>query len=98
MAKLTPTNRAGIRKLLETKVMEVTAKLTLDADTRLKLASPVDNGDFRAAWTATTPTKPMESGTITNNMEYAVPLAHGHSPQAPAGWIENELQAVVKGK
>lgn len=97
MARPTATNRAGVRKLLEAKLLAVTQKLTLDADTRLKLASPVDDGDFRAAWTAQTPSAPYEVGTIDNNIEYAVPLANGHSPQAPAGWIENELTAVVKG-
>ncbi len=90
-------DRAGIRKLLEAKVLQVTQKLTLDAHARLVTASPVDSGAFRGAWTVQTPTQPFEPGVIENNKEYAVPLAKGHSPQAPAGWIENELTAVVKG-
>ncbi|MEG8030669.1 hypothetical protein QP179_03250 [Sphingomonas aurantiaca] len=97
MARPVATNRAGIRKLLEAKLLAVTQKLTMEADARLKLASPVDDGEFRAAWTAQSPTKPYEKGIVGNNTEYAVPLANGHSPQAPAGWIENELTAVVKG-
>lgn len=97
MARPVATNRAGIRKLLEAKVQAVTQKLTLDAHARLVLASPVDDGDFRAAWQVQTPTKPFDKGIVSNNIEYAVPLANGHSPQAPAGWIENELTAVVKG-
>lgn len=97
MPRPVATNRAGIRKLLEAKVQAVTQKLTLDAHARLVLASPVDSGQFRGAWTAETPTKPYEKGVVTNATEYAVPLANGHSPQAPAGWIENELTAVVKG-
>lgn len=94
---LTPTNRAGVIKLLEAKVLEVTQKLTLDAHANLVRASPVDTGGFRGEWTVQTPTQPMQPGVIENNKEYAVPLAKGHSSQAPAGWIENELTATVKG-
>lgn len=97
MARRTGTNRAGVRALLEQKVLEVTQKLTLDAGRNLVMASPVDDGDFRAAWDVQPPTAPFQAGTIENHIEYAVPLANGHSPQAPAGWIENELTAAVKG-
>jgi hypothetical protein len=97
MAGPIPTDRAGIRNLLEAKVLEVTQKLTLDAHANLVQASPVDTGKFRGSWNAETPTKPMQKGRVTNNTEYAVPLANGHSPQAPAGWVENAVVAAVKG-
>lgn len=97
MARRSGTSRAAVRAKLEARLLSVTQKLTLEADKRLKLASPVDDGDFRAAWQAETPSKPYQSGHVSNNIEYAVPLANGHSPQAPAGWIENELIVVVKG-
>lgn len=89
--------RAVFEKLIEDKVLEVTQKLTLDAHRNLVLASPVDEGTFHGAWTVETPSKAFENGTIENNTEYAVPLANGHSPQAPAGWIENAVIAATKG-
>ncbi len=90
--------RGAINKLIGDKTLEVTGKVTLDADRNLKLATPVDNGDARAGWTATTPTKPFENGKVENNVEYIVPLWNGHSPQAPAGWGENAIMAAAKGK
>ena len=89
--------RGAIKKLVEQKQVELAAKVTLDAHANVVMASPVDTGKFRGAWTVQTPSKPFENGTIENNTEYAVPLAHGHSPQAPAGWIENACKAAVKG-
>jgi hypothetical protein len=89
--------RGAIQKMIEAKQVEVAAKVTLDAHKNLVLASPVDTGAFRAAWTVETPTKAFENGKIENNTEYAVPLVNGHSPQAPAGWIENAVVAAVKG-
>jgi hypothetical protein len=90
--------RGVIQKAIEAKQVEVAAKVTLDAYRNLVQASPVDSGKFRGAWTVETPTKAFENGTIENNTEYAMPLANGHSPQAPAGWIENAVTAAVKGK
>lgn len=37
---------------------------------------------------------------ITNNLPYILPLAHGHSKQAPSGWVERVLfrfEAYMKG-
>jgi len=90
--------RGTIQKAIEAKQVEVAAKVTLDAYRNLVQASPVDTGKFRGAWTVETPTKAFENGTIENNTEYAMPLANGHSLQAPAGWIENAVTAAVKGK
>ncbi|KQO09436.1 hypothetical protein [Sphingomonas sp. Leaf242] len=89
--------RGKIKKMIEAKQVEVAAKVTLDAHRNIVMASPVDSGAFRAAWEVETPKKPYENGTVTNATEYAIPLAHGHSPQAPAGWIENACTAAVKG-
>ncbi len=90
--------RGKIQKAIEAKQVEVAAKVTLDAHRNLVMGSPVDDGDFRAAWTVETPTKAFEDGKIENNIEYAIPLWNGHSPQAPAGWGENAITAAVKGK
>jgi len=89
--------RGAITKMIEEKTVEVAAKVTLDAHANLVMASPVDTGKFRGAWTVETPTKPFENGKIENNTEYAGALANGHSPQAPAGWVENAVVAAVKG-
>lgn len=89
--------RSAITKMIEDKAVEITAKVTLDAHRNVVMASPVDTGNFRGAWTVETPTKPFENGTIENATEYAVPLANGHSPQAKPGWIENACKAAVKG-
>ncbi len=89
--------RGAIQKMVEAKQVEVGAKVTLDAHANLVLGSPVDSGKFRGAWTVETPKKAFENGKVENATEYAIPLANGHSPQAPAGWIENALVAAVKG-
>jgi hypothetical protein len=57
----------------------------LDADRRLKLASPVDTGRFRSNWQIT---QQEFSGSVSNNLPYAERLANGWSQQAPAGWID----------
>jgi len=87
----------AIAKMVEEKTVEVAAKVTLDAHANLVMASPVDTGRFRGNWTVETPTKPFENGKIENNTEYASALANGHSPQAPAGWVENAVVSAVKG-
>ena len=89
--------RGAIQKMVETKQVGVAAKVTLDVHTNVVMASPVDSGKFRGAWTVEPPKKAFENGKVENATEYAVPLAHGHSPQAPAGWIENAVTAAVKG-
>lgn len=64
-------------------------KRLLDLHSMLVQKSPVDTGSFRAAWTVDTATLSVE-----NNNEYAEALAHGHSPQAPDGWIDESITAV----
>lgn len=88
--------RGAITKMVQAKQVEVAAKVTLDAHRNLVMASPVDTGAFRGAWTATPPTAPFQNGVVENNIEYAMPLWNGHSPQAPAGWGENAITAAVK--
>jgi hypothetical protein len=53
--------------------------------------SPVDTGDFRAAWTVDT-----NALTLDNNSDHAEALADGHSPQAQKGWIEEAAKDVFK--
>ena len=87
-----------MRKIIEDKHMALVSKVTLDVDRNLKLATPVDTGEARSGWTATTPTKPFENGQVVNNVPHIGPLWNGHSPQAPAGTFDNAIQAAVKGK
>lgn len=92
------SKRATNKKNLEKMVQDAATKLTLDVDRNLKLVTPVDTGEARGGWTATTPTKPFENGTVENNVPHIVPLWNGHSSQAPAGTFDNAIQAAVKGK
>ena len=87
---------AMFRKEQEQLIHDVTTKVTLDLGKGLKEQSPVDEGDFRDAWDIEEPAKPGDSGRVTNNSPYAIPLANGHSGQAPAGWVENECEAVAR--
>lgn len=57
----------------------------------LVLNSPVDEGTFRNAWTVD-----LQAMTIENTTDYAEPLANGHSPQAPDGWIETEIDRAFR--
>ena len=85
-----------IDKLVADTALEVTKKITLDVHAEVVRASPVDEGDFRRAWTVETPTSAFGDGRIENNMPYAQALAHGHSKQAPDGWIDNAIEAATR--
>ncbi len=61
--------RSKITKMIEAKQVEVAAKVTLDVHRNVVMASPVDSGAFRAAWTVETPKKPYENGTVANATE-----------------------------
>lgn len=63
----------------------------IDTHTAVVKKSPVDTGDFRAAWTVDTNTLSIE-----NNSDHAEALAKGHSPQAPDGWIEETIKDIFK--
>ena len=88
--------KAGIKKMVEAKQVEVAAKMTVDGHAAVVLGSPVDTGRFRGAWTVETPTKPFENGKIENSVEYGPALAKGHSKQAPDGWIDNAIEAATR--
>ena len=57
-----------------------------------RLWTPVDTSRARQGWTAETPSAPYEPGIIENNVEYIGVLNDGHSPQAPAGFVETTVQ------
>jgi hypothetical protein len=88
--------RAKFAALQEQKVLETTQKLTLDLSRKLIEGSPVDSGQFRGAWEIETPQKPDDVGRISNPTPYGPKLAHGSSTQAPDGWIDNAIEAVVR--
>ena len=76
---------------LDTLVNDNMAKTLLDLHAGVVPVSPVDTGRFRAAWTVDT-----TGGVIENNVEYGSALNAGHSKQAPAGFVENEIDKVAR--
>ena len=84
----------GITKQM---AVDLTAKTTLDAHRDLVLATPVDTGQARQGWEATTPTKFGEAGVIENNVEHIVYLNDGHSKQAPEQFVEQIVQRYNQG-
>lgn len=61
-------------------------KLLLDLHAGLVGVTPVDTGQAKQGWTVDT-----QAGKIENNVEHVPKLNQGHSPQAPAGFIETEI-------
>ena len=88
--------RGAFEKIVASKALEVAQKVTLDVHRNVVLASPVDTGKFRGAWTVETPIKPFQNGVIENNTEYGPALVEGHSKQAPTGWLEQAVKDAVK--
>jgi hypothetical protein len=88
--------KAGINKMVAYKQVELASKITLDVHAAVVRGSPVDTGEFRAAWTVETPTQPFQNGKIQNNTVYGPFLATGHSKQAPDGWIDNAIEAATR--
>lgn len=86
----------AITKMVEQKVVDVAAKVTLDVHANVVAGSPVDTGAFRGAWTVETPTKPFENGKVENTTPYGPALVEGHSGQAPKGWIDNAVLAATR--
>lgn len=68
---------------------EIEEKLLLDLHGGLVLATPVDTGRARAGWTVDT-----TALVIENNVEYIGKLNEGHSKQAPAGFVETEIDKI----
>lgn len=72
---------------IEDDVLREIKKRLLDLHSDLVMKSPVDTGNFRSNFTVD-----LNALTIENNSEYAEALAHGHSPQAPDGWIDDSVE------
>lgn len=85
-------NIEAIINQIEQQVVDVAAKVTLDATADLVAATPVDTGRARQGWQAETPTKLGDQGHIINDVLYIDRLNAGHSKQAPAGFIESVVQ------
>lgn len=83
--------------LTKKQVTELTAKTTLDAHRELVLATPVDTGQARQGWEATTPTEEGQVGIVENNVEHIVYLNDGHSKQAPTGFVEAIVDKFNRG-
>ena len=89
-------NMPIIESMIEREEIALAAKVTIDVHRNVVLGSPVDTGAFRAAWTVETPTRPFENGKVENNTAYGPALVHGHSTQAPNGWIDNAIEAATR--
>ena len=72
-------------------VDNATKKMLLDLHAGLVQRTPVDTGRARGGWTVDT-----SAGVIENNVEYVDALNAGHSKQAPAGWIEAEIDRATR--
>jgi hypothetical protein len=88
--------RGLITKVMEDKVQEVKTKIVLDVERGCKEGSPVDTNEFRGNWQANLPERPFENGSVTNNTPYGPFLLSGHSSQAPAGWVDNVVEAAAQ--
>jgi len=88
--------RGAFTKLIEQKHLELTAKVAVDVHAAVVLATPVDTGKARGAWTVETPTQPFQNAKIENNVEYIVELDKGHSDQAPTGIVANAIEAATR--
>jgi hypothetical protein len=68
-------------------VIDLVAATALEAERRLKEASPIDTGTFKRNWQNDVGIKKY-SASISNNLPYAERLANGWSKQAPSGWVQ----------
>lgn len=85
-----------INRMVAGAALDVAQKLTLDVHRNVVLASPVDTGTFRGAWTADVPNRPFVRGTVSNATAYGPYLLDGRSTQAPAGWLDNAVQSATR--
>lgn len=72
-------------------VTDEEVKMLLDLHGGLVRKTPVDTGNARAGWSVDT-----VAMTIENPVDYIDALNNGHSGQAPAGFIENEVDRVSR--
>ena len=79
--------RVRVRNVDLSNLLETEAKkMILDLHAGLVMATPVDTGNARGSWTVDTATL-----TVQSDCEYMPALNNGHSGQAPAGFIETEV-------
>ena len=68
-------------------------QIALDFHRGVKRRTPVDTGNARNAWDVDLN---GENPIVENNVEYIGALNRGHSKQAPAGFVEAELDAALR--
>lgn len=64
-------------------------KTTLDCHGRVVLRTPVDTGNARSSWTVDISLP--DQGSVDSDCDYMEALNSGHSGQAPANFIEDEI-------
>ena len=77
MTRVIPLNKIGDYYRENLRIL--VAATTLEAEGRIKTATPVDTGILRNAWQSDT-----EKGEVTNNVEYAEPVVYGTN--LPPSW------------
>lgn len=82
-------------ELTEQLVADVVKKTALDLQAGLMLATPVDEGTARNGWQID---DAGEMTRVQNMVPYIGVLNDGHSKQAPAGFVENVIDDVVRSR
>lgn len=80
-------------ELTDQAVSDARKKLGLDLLAGLQLATPVDTGEARNSWQLESTD---DETVVQTSSPYMNRLNNGHSKQAPAGFIENVIDAVTK--
>lgn len=85
-ATVTALSEAALQKIVD----DAKAKIMIDIHAEAVRRTPVDEGTARKGWTVDT-----QAGVVENNVEHIVALNNGHSSQAPAGFVEASVDAVL---
>ena len=90
MAREIPLNQIG--DYYEDSLRKLVAATTLEADKRLKEATPVVTGTLRNGWMAS-----PEEGEVTNRVNYAEPVVYGTNLPPSWGGKYRTRQGIVPG-
>lgn len=86
-------------KLLKPDLARVLDKASIDLGNRIrdnvKKRTPIDKGNARRSWNPTGKIR-TPNWSITNNVEYIGALNEGHSRQAPAKFIQQEIKKTIR--
>ena len=92
--KIDSSELLGVGKELEHEIELIVNKTMTDLYEGLREATPVDTGRARDGWEL----KLGDEPEIVNEVPYIGVLNDGHSDQAPAGFVEAEIDKALRGK